>query len=78
VHQSNEWILLLHEIGTIIAATAAAIAAVSSLRNGRTLKNGGSVSAEVVRKALHKGTKKKIKNDAGGESKLDWYKPPGL
>jgi hypothetical protein len=77
VHQSDLWIPLCQIIATTIAAVLAAIAAGSSLRNGRRLRIATSLSAiadEVVRKALHKGTKKKTSN---GGSK-DWYDPPNI
>jgi len=63
---------MLHELGTIIAAIAAAIAAVSSLKNGRTL-NGKS--SHGTPKVLVRVPKKRTSN---GESKGDWYKSPDL
>ena len=68
---SDLWII---QIGITIAAVSAVIAAVSSLANGRRLKNGSAIVGAVVRKALHKGTKKKTSN---GGSK-DWFEPPDL
>jgi len=82
---ANQWPPILHEVGIIIAAIAAAIAAASSLRNGRILKNGGAIVGAVVRKALHKGTKKKTSKDGSRglgpipiEKPPDWFQPPEL
>ena len=58
------WTHLLHELGTIIGGVAAVIAAASSLKNGRTLKNG-----------QHDGTRKRVKKKTSNE---DWYQPPSL
>ncbi len=72
--ESNSWITALHELGTIIAATAAAIAAVSSLKNGRTLSDKVDPKLEDVRQVIAKPPKKKTPNAGSG----DWYKPPDL
>jgi hypothetical protein len=67
----NQWTPLLHELGTIIAATAAAIAAVSSLKNGRTLN--GHIKPK-VEKLVEKKTKRIGKN---GKHE-DWYRDPDV
>lgn len=64
----------LHELGIIITGAAAVIAATSSLRNGRTLKNGGAIVGAVVRREMSKPSEKKTSKDASE----DWYKPPDL
>ena len=70
---ANQWTPLLHELGTIIAAVAAAIAATSSLKNGRTLKNGRSDDAP------NPPTKPKQKSvSEERENRGDWYQPPNL
>lgn len=69
--EPDPWIKLLHELGTIIAAVAAAIAATSSLRNGRTLKQNGSHPKEAVPPGSAKPATKKT-------SSGDWYVPPDL
>ena len=63
----------LHEIGTIITALAAVIAAVSSLRNGQTL-NGKHQEVVDALSALRKRRKKKTQSD---ESK-EWFKAPDV
>jgi hypothetical protein len=78
---ANSWVPLAHEIGIIIAAASGVIAAVSSLRNGRTL-NGGhqGPKAAVLREQLRR-RKKKTSNGEDpdmGAKKPDWYKPPQL
>lgn len=56
-----------HIILTIIATAPAAIAAASSLRNGRILKENGRTKSGQTNKA----TKKKTPNG-------DWYAPPDV
>ena len=56
-----DWSDVLH---TTIAAVPAVIAAISSLKNGRTLKNG--TSHRLPRKKTRKGASK------------DWFKAPRL
>jgi hypothetical protein len=72
VHPSDLWIPLLHEIGIIIAAVAAAIAAVSSLKNGRTLN--GHIKPKVDRLAIGRPRKKKTSKDGS----VDWHTPVDL
>ena len=68
---TDQWTPILHEIGTIIGASAAVIAAVSSLKNGHTLKNGKD-------DRTHKPPQKKTRNGACDRKSGDWYKAPEL
>jgi len=68
----EQWVPFLHEFGIIIAALAAAIAAVSSLRNGRTLNQ--DVRAGIAKRS-RKARKKKTLSAA---KKGDWYKTPDV
>lgn len=61
----ESWTHLLHEVGTITAAVAAVIAAASSLKNGKRLKNGT--------KGDHPGSAKKRVSRP-----KDWYHTPDL
>lgn len=63
---------ILHEIGIIIAASAGVIAAISSLKNGRTLNGQVKKKVADVHAVIVKPLKKKTPSD---ESK-DWYTPP--
>lgn len=70
---ANQWTPLLHELGTIIAALAGAIAAVSSLRNGRVLDGRKGDTTLRVTKT------RKQKNGSTEPAKTgDWYHPPDL
>jgi len=62
------WQQILHDIGTITAAAAAAIAAVSSLKNGRTLKRNTNGDASATSATMN------------GSKGKDWYPkyPPHL
>jgi hypothetical protein len=64
------WVPLLHELGTIIAAVAAAIAAASSLRNGKRLKNGHEQNGRSA------PTKPKSRSNDPVGKLADWYKKP--
>jgi len=70
----SSWTPILHEVGTIIAAVAAAIAATSSLRNGQRLKNGALEGPRAKRKPRKKKT---LKGEPGEEGN-DWFSPPDL
>lgn len=72
---ADQWIRVLQGIATIIGASAAAIAAGSSLKNGKTLKNGGRTSQEAVRKAMSKPPVNTISN-GGNSAGPKWYKAP--
>lgn len=67
------WVNLFHDCSTITAALAAAIAAVSSVSNGRALKDAKK-KLEDVQQANGNRKRKKTLN---AESK-DWYEPPEL
>jgi hypothetical protein len=49
--QMSDAVLILHECGTIIAATAAVIAAISSLVNGKRIQNGHKIVKKVALQA---------------------------
>lgn len=72
---AESWQPILHEVGTIIVGSAAVIAAVSSLKNGRTLKNGTHQTKAGAGKRSSKPAKKKTSN---GDENSDWYNPPVL
>jgi hypothetical protein len=60
----------------VITTLPAVIAAASSLRNGRTLRNG---SPDIARKnGSVKTAGKKTKRNVGHSEKPDWFKPPDL
>jgi hypothetical protein len=68
---ADSWVTFLHDFATIISTAAAVIAASSSLKNGRTLKNHKVIPEEVVRPAI-------VKPEKNTTSKDDWYVPPDL
>ena len=76
---TEAWTRILHELGIIIAAVSAAIAAASSLKNGRTL-NGHKTAMreEAGRKEKRSRARKKTSNVDGKEKQEEWYTPPVL
>jgi hypothetical protein len=67
----------LKALGIIIAALPGVIAAISSLRNGRTLDDHlGQVARR--HKRNDKTPDPKSKSNVGHPRKADWYKPPDL
>ena len=73
---------ILHQGAIIIGACGAVIAAVSSLKNGRTLNGGLRPKVEDVHAAIVKPPKRKTPKDGwerglAGQSE-DWYKPPDV
>lgn len=64
---------------TAIATLPAVIAAASSLRNGRTLRNGAAPTSAEKRRVRTAGNKSKADSGHPGKPKSeDWYKPPDL
>ena len=63
---------LIHEIAMTIGAVAAVIAALSSLKNGRTLN--GDVKTKVA--DVHAVIAKPLKRKTQSEESEDWFRPP--
>ena len=63
---------LIHEIAMTIGALAAVIAALSSLKNGRTLNGDVKTKVEAVHEAIAKPKARKTPS----EESEDWFRPP--
>jgi hypothetical protein len=74
-----DWTSILHELGTIIGALAAAIAAISSLVNGRTLRNGSEHPGALrVTEGRFKSGPRRSRAHKKPEKPRDWFKAPDV
>lgn len=74
LNEPEIWINLLHDLSIITAALAAAIAAGSSLKNGRTLRK----NHKYLKEAVEEANGKPPQNTTSKGDSEDWYKPPEL
>jgi hypothetical protein len=79
------WVALLHECGTIIAGVGAVIAAISSLVNGKILRNGSPATKlgwAQRAKTLPTGAASKPRGASRISKKIrkrrDWYRAPDV
>ena len=71
----NNWEIICHALITIIGMLPAVIAAVSSLRNGKTLADQNGRGSGPIGPSKEEGPESKFSSSPETE---DWYKPPNL